>query len=78
MINIIAAIISGFVVGVLARWLYPGDVPMGWALTVLLGIGGSLFAGLVISRGRGGFNQVGCFASVLGAMALILLARLIV
>lgn len=77
MINIIGAILTGLVVGVLARWFYPGDVPMGWVLTIFLGIGGSLAAGLIVTRGREGFQRAGCLASVLGAMALILLARLI-
>lgn len=77
MINIISAIVAGLVVGVLARWFYPGDVPMGWIMTILLGIGGSLAAGLVVTHGRDGFQRAGCLASVLGAMALILLARLI-
>lgn len=77
MINILGAILTGLVVGILARWFYPGDVPMGWIMTILLGIGGSLLAGLVVSRGNAGFNRAGCLASVLGAMALILLARLI-
>lgn len=77
MINIISAIVAGLVVGVFARWFYPGDVPMGWIMTILLGIGGSLAAGLVVTRGRGDFQRAGCLASVLGAMALILIARLI-
>lgn len=77
MLNIIGAIVSGLIVGGLARWLYPGAVPMGWIMTMLLGIGGSLLASLIVSRGGRNFNQAGCLASVLGAMALILLARLI-
>jgi uncharacterized membrane protein YeaQ/YmgE (transglycosylase-associated protein family) len=76
-INIISAIVAGLVVGVFARWFYPGDVPMGWIMTILLGIGGSLAAGLVVTRGQGDFKRAGCLASVLGAMALILIARLI-
>lgn len=80
MLNIIGAIFSGFIVGVLARWFYPGDVPMNPAMTILLGIGGSLVAGLVIaSSTRGGvaqgLNRAGCLASVLGAMALIFLGH---
>jgi len=47
MFNIIGAAISGLVVGVLARWFYPGAVEMGWIATILLGLGGSLVAGLV-------------------------------
>ena len=51
MINIIGAILSGLIVGALARWFYPGAVEMGWLATIALGIGGSLLAGLITSRG---------------------------
>jgi uncharacterized membrane protein YeaQ/YmgE (transglycosylase-associated protein family) len=77
MLNIISAIISGLIIGVLARFFYPGAVEMGWIATILLGIGGSLLAGLVTSRGRGDFSRAGCLASILGAIALIFLGRLI-
>lgn len=77
MFNIIGAILSGFLIGVLARWFYPGDVPLDWITTILLGIGGSLLAGLVTMRGRpgGAFNRAGCLASIIGAMVLILIGR---
>jgi len=38
-IGIIWAIIIGLIVGILARWFYPGAVPMAWWLTALIGIG---------------------------------------
>jgi uncharacterized membrane protein YeaQ/YmgE (transglycosylase-associated protein family) len=75
--NIIGAIVSGLVIGALARWFYPGPVPMGWIATILLGIGGSLVAGLADSRGRGDYNRAGCLASILGAMALIQVGHLL-
>ncbi len=77
MFNIIGAIISGLFVGALARFFYPGDVPMGWGMTILLGVGGSLLAGLVTTRGAsdGGINRAGCLASILGGMALIFIGR---
>ena len=80
MLNIIGAIVSGLIIGILARWLYPGDVPMNGVMTILLGIGGSLVAGLVIAtRTPGGIahglNRAGCLASILGAMALIFIGR---
>ncbi len=40
MINIIAAIVSGLIIGALARFFYPGAVQMGWVATILLGVGG--------------------------------------
>ena len=75
MLNILSALIAGLIVGALARWFYPGAVTMGWLETILLGIGGSLLAGLVFSRGGSEFNRAGCLASILGAMALIFIGR---
>ena len=77
MINIITAIISGLIIGVLARFLYPGAVDMGWIATILLGIGGSLVAGLVTTRGQADFQRGGCLASIIGAIVLIFLGRLL-
>lgn len=75
MLNIIGAIISGIVVGALARFFYPGPVAMSWLWTIGLGIAGSVLAGLVTHRGAAGFHRAGCLASVIGAMVLILLGR---
>lgn len=77
MISVIVTVITGFVVGVLARFFYPGPVPMNWLWTIALGVAGSVLAGLVVSRGRTGFHRAGFFASLVGAMALILLGRLL-
>ena len=79
MFNLIGAIISGLFVGVLARWIYWGDVTMGFWMTILLGVGGSLLAGLVAGRGSNGegVNRAGCFASVIGAIVLIFVGRLL-
>ncbi|WP_239806255.1 GlsB/YeaQ/YmgE family stress response membrane protein [Croceicoccus hydrothermalis] len=76
MLNIIGAIVSGAIIGVLARFFFPGEVDMGFFATIALGIGGSLLAGLVTSRGRSDFHRAGCLASILGGMALILIGRL--
>lgn len=77
MLNIIGAIVSGLIVGILARFFYPGDVDLGFFATIALGIGGSLLAGLITSRGRKEFSRPGCLASILGAMVLILAGRLL-
>ncbi|MDR6605793.1 GlsB/YeaQ/YmgE family stress response membrane protein [Pseudomonas synxantha] len=42
--EIIGTIFIGLIVGLLARFLKPGDDSMGWIMTILLGIGGSLAA----------------------------------
>jgi len=75
MFNLIGAIFSGLFIGALARWFYPGGVEMGWGMTILLGVGGSLLAGLITSRGREGLSRGGCLASILGAMVLIFVGR---
>ncbi|MBU1254422.1 GlsB/YeaQ/YmgE family stress response membrane protein [Qipengyuania sp. DY56-A-20] len=77
MLNIIGAIVAGLIIGALARFFYPGEVEMGWLTTIALGVGGSLLAGLAFHRGRGGFDRPGCLSSILGAMALILIGRLL-
>ncbi len=77
MLNILGAIVSGIVIGVLARYFYPGAVSMGLGMTMLLGIAGSLLAGLITTRGRrDGFHRAGCLASIIGAMALIFIGRM--
>ena len=77
MLNVLSAIIVGLIVGVLARFFDPGPVEMGWIATILLGIGGSLAAGLVTSRGARQFHRAGFLASIVGAMVLIFLGHLL-
>ena len=43
--GIIYTIIIGFIVGIVARFVYPGPQPMSWIWTILLGVGGALLAG---------------------------------
>jgi uncharacterized membrane protein YeaQ/YmgE (transglycosylase-associated protein family) len=73
--GIISMIVVGFVVGLLARFLYPGAVSMGFWMTTLLGIGGSLVGGVVGSmlfkNPDGRFHPAGWILSIIGAMALI-------
>jgi len=77
MFRMIAALFSGLFVGLIARFFYLGSVPMGWWMTILLGIGGSLLADLVVNRGDVGrpARPAGFVASVAGAMALIFIGR---
>lgn len=73
--GIISMIVVGFVVGLLARFLYPGAVAMGFWMTTLLGIGGSLVGGVVGSMlfksPDGRFHPAGWILSIIGSMALI-------
>ncbi len=73
--GIIGTIIVGFIVGVLARYFYPGAVNLGFWMTTLLGIAGSvvggLVSGLLFKSNDGKFTPAGWIMSTLGAMALI-------
>jgi len=74
MFRIVGALFSGLFIVFLARWFYPGPVPMGWGLTILLGVGGSLAASVAVNRVGPG-RRAGTIASVLGAMVLIFVGR---
>ncbi|MGE3690816.1 MAG: GlsB/YeaQ/YmgE family stress response membrane protein [Novosphingobium sp.] len=39
--------IVGLIVGILARFFYPGQIQMGWIASIALGIGGSYVAGFI-------------------------------
>jgi uncharacterized membrane protein YeaQ/YmgE (transglycosylase-associated protein family) len=79
--RIIWTIIVGLVVGGLARWFYPGPVPMAWWLTALLGIAGSFVGGLIGNllwrSPTDRIQPAGLFLSVIGAMLVIWLASYI-
>ena len=71
--GIIGTIIVGLIVGALARFVLPGEQKMGWILTILLGIGGSLLAGF-IGQALGWYTvgePAGWIMSVLGAVLLL-------
>ncbi len=71
------AIVIGFIIGTVARFLMPGRDPGGFIITILLGIAGSMVANWI--GGTMGIYQHGEFAglisSVLGAMLLLFIYR---
>ena len=70
--DIIAYIIFGFVVGVLARFALPGRRPMGCAATIIAGILGSFVAGIIVRALTGNQSyKPGWIASILGAMLVV-------
>jgi uncharacterized membrane protein YeaQ/YmgE (transglycosylase-associated protein family) len=68
-------IVIGFIVGVLARFFYPGAINMGFWMTTLLGIGGALVGGIIgslIFRSEDGkFHPAGIFLSLVGSLILL-------
>jgi len=73
--GIIATILLGLVVGVVARFLHPGKEKLGFVMTILLGLAGSFSAGMVgqyfgwYRMGEG----AGFIGSVIGAILLLVI-----
>lgn len=81
--GIIAWIVFGFIVGLIARALVPGRQGMGLVMTTLLGVAGSLIGGLVASAlwGHGSsatqFQPSGFIGSLIGAVLLLVIGGMV-
>ena len=79
--HILAMLIIGLIVGALAKLFMPGKDPGGLIVTALLGIAGSFVAGF-IGRAAGlyrdGVSGPGIIASILGAMLLLFIYRMVI
>ena len=79
MFAIIGTIIIGFVAGLLARALKPGDDKLGFIWTIVLGVAGSFLAKF-IGEALGWYKEgepVGFIASVVGAIILLFIYGMI-
>lgn len=75
--TILSAIVSGLIVGAIAKLLTPGRDPGGCIITMLLGIAGA-FVGTFLGKLIWGENYIaGWIMSILGAMLLLLIYRMI-
>ena len=77
--GIIATIVIGFIVGLLAKFLTPGRDPACFIITILIGIAGSLLAtygGQALGLYTAG-EPAGFVGSLIGAIILLLLYRLL-
>jgi uncharacterized membrane protein YeaQ/YmgE (transglycosylase-associated protein family) len=72
---VIAIALSGLIVGALARLLLPGRDPMSIFATILVGIGGSLIAGLVVRYLFDSEAGPGFLLSVLCALLIVFVVR---
>jgi uncharacterized membrane protein YeaQ/YmgE (transglycosylase-associated protein family) len=81
MLNFIWWLIIGLVAGALARLIMPGKDPMGLIATIILGVIGSVLGGLLSSliwgTGQGGFQAAGLIMSVIGALVVLFVWRMI-
>jgi len=76
------SLIVGFVVGLIARAIVPGADKMGLILTTVLGIVGSLVGGViggVLFKPKEGskFHPAGFFLSIIGAIVVLFLWRML-
>jgi uncharacterized membrane protein YeaQ/YmgE (transglycosylase-associated protein family) len=72
-------LIIGLVIGAVAKLLMPGKDPGGFIITILLGIAGS-FVATYLGRALGLYGEnssAGFIMSVIGAMILLLIYRLV-
>ncbi len=73
--SILGWVISGLIIGLLARLLVPGPDPMGWLATIALGIVGSVVGGLltyVLRLGYTPYEPAGWIFSIVGAIVALL------
>jgi len=80
MLHIIRMFVVGLIIGILARFFYPGAVHINWLWSALLGVAGSFVGGFIarlFSREAPGqpIQPAGCLMSIIGAMLLIFLCR---
>ena len=79
--GLISWILMGLIVGVLAKWIMPGEDPGGIFITILIGIAGAFlggFIGSVIGLGSvTGFNLISLALAVGGALLLLFGYRLV-
>ena len=73
--SIIGIIFIGLIVGLIARFIKPGNDSMGWIMTILLGVGGSIaatYGGQALGIYKVG-ESAGFIGAVIGAVVLLLI-----
>jgi uncharacterized membrane protein YeaQ/YmgE (transglycosylase-associated protein family) len=77
--GIISTIVIGLIVGLVARFLKPGNDSMGWILTILLGVAGSIaatYGGQALGIYHAG-QGAGFIGAVVGAVILLVVYGLL-
>ena len=75
--GILYTILIGAVIGVLARFFKPGTDPMGWILTIILGIVGAWAGGYVAGALGISSGILGFVVSIVCAIVLLFLYEMI-
>ena len=77
--HIIWMLLIGLVIGALAKLVMPGKDPGGVLITMVIGVAGSLVAGM-LGRSLGWYadgQSAGFIASILGSVALLAIYRMV-
>jgi uncharacterized membrane protein YeaQ/YmgE (transglycosylase-associated protein family) len=74
--TIITWAVFGLIIGLIARFLYPGNQPMSLLMTMVLGIVGSLVGGFIswavgFRPEEGAFRGAGWIMSIVGALIVV-------
>lgn len=75
--GILTTLVIGLLVGIVARFLKPGRSGMGWVMTIILGLAGSVtatYAGQALGLYHAG-QPAGFIGAVLGAIALLFIVE---
>ena len=76
----ITTLIIGLLAGAIARFVFPGKESMGWILTMVLGVAGSLLS-TVVGQATGWYKDgagAGLIGSVVGAFVLLFIYNRVV
>lgn len=77
--HIIWTLLLGLVVGIIAKFIYPGRENMGWIMTIILGIAGAFVAtylGKLVGIYQPG-QAAGFIGAIVGALILLFIYHLI-
>lgn len=81
MLGILAWIVFGLIVGLVARWIVPGEAPGGIIADIVVGILGAVIGGWLYRffghAGVTGFNLPSMLCALIGAIVLLWLLRAI-
>jgi uncharacterized membrane protein YeaQ/YmgE (transglycosylase-associated protein family) len=79
--GILAWVLFGLIIGLVARWIVPGEAPGGVIADVIVGILGAVIGGWIYGlfghAGVSGFNLPSMVCALIGAVVLLWLMRVI-
>ncbi|WP_224244989.1 GlsB/YeaQ/YmgE family stress response membrane protein [Hyalangium gracile] len=79
MMSLCSWVVFGFIVGLIARFVMPGQQNMGFIRTTLLGVGGSFVGGVMSALIWGGNwkspSPSSWIGSIVGAIVLLLISQ---